>query len=382
MRLTMTGLVTTGCLLAAMLATAAPAAEVTVRNDSLDNNSSGTIQAGFVAAEKAAAWLTSPCGGNIVAAQIFWRSQNGGAARSIEDSIDIYRSGTFPTPGDLAQEIGGPALTDGVMNEFRYLDENNTIPLSVPVTQGETFVLALTFADAPDPSVGPSVVDDDDGIMPNRNAIYASLGGGQFGWFSNSTLGVTGDWVIRAVIDCQTSSNSADVNVSISADPPQYTAGSALTYTITIANAGPGSASGTTVVDSFPAAFTGPTWTCAGSGGGTCAASGSGTIAQTVALPAGGSVVYIARGTVAANASGTLTNTATAVVAPPASDPDTSNNTATLDVTPASSDTIFANGFDPAAGASLRVVAASVNPGASTTADRKHRPLRHRFRRF
>ena len=358
MRLTTMGLAAAASVLAATLATGAPAAEITVKNDSLTNNSSGTIQAGFVAGEKAAAWLTSPCGGNIVAAQIFWRSQSGGAAQSIQDSIDIYRSGTFPTPGDLAQEIGGPSLTDGVINEFRYLDENNTIPLSVPVTQGETFVVALTFAEAPDPSLGPSVVDDDDGIVPNRNAIYASLGGGQFGWFSNSTLGVTGDWVIRAVIDCQSSSNAADVGVSISADPPHYVAGSALTYTITVANAGPGGAPGTTVVDSFPAAFANPTWTCAGSGGGTCAASGSGTIAQTVALPPGASVVYTVLGTVAASASGALTNTATAVVAPPASDPDTSNNTATLDLTPASGDTIFANGFDLPAGAPLRIVAA------------------------
>jgi hypothetical protein len=114
------------------------------------------------------------------------------------------------------------------------------------------------------------------------------------------------------------------------------------------------------VVDSFPAAFANPTWTCAGSGGGTCAASGSGTIAQTIALPPGASVVYTVLGTVAASASGTLTNTATAVVAPPASDPDTGNNTAMLDLTPASGDTIFANGFDPPAGAPLRIVAADV----------------------
>jgi len=362
MRLTTTHWTRTSYLLAATLATAAQAAEVTVQNDSLTDNSSGTIQAGFVAGEKAAAWLTSPCDGNIVAAQIFWRSLTGTAQQSIEDSIDIYRSGTFPTPGDLAQEIGGPVLNDGVINEFRYLDENNTIPLSVPVQQNETFVLALTFAEAPDPTQGPSVVDDDDGIVPNHNAIYASLGGGQFGWFSNSTLGVTGDWVIRAVVDCQSSSNSADVGVSISADPPQYSPGSALTYTITIANAGPGNASSTTVVDSFPAAYTSPTWTCSGSGGGTCAASGSGTIAQTVALPAGGSVVYTVQGTVVANASGPLSNAATAVVAPPAVDPDTSNNTATLDVLPASNDTIFADGFDLPARAALSIVEAALKP--------------------
>lgn len=329
------------------IAATAAANEVTIQNDSLANGSSGTIQAGFVAGEKAASWLTTPCDGNIVAVQVFWRSLLGNAPITIEESIDIYRFGTFPDPGILAQEIGGPVLTDGVINEYRYLDENDTIPLIVPVVQNETFIVALTFAEAPDPSQGPSVVNDDDGIEPNRNAIYASLGGGNFGWFSNTALGVDGDWVIRAVVDCQNTSTDADVSVAMSADQPNYTAGDALAYTITVSNAGPAAATSTTVVDAFPPAYTGVTWTCAASGGATCASSGNGTIAATVTLPVGSQVVYTVDGIVAAGTTGTLTNSATAVVAPPASDPDTTNNTATLDLDPASpNDVIFTDGFD------------------------------------
>ena len=37
----------------------------------------------------------------------------------------------------------------------------------------------------------------DDGIVPDRNFIDASAGS----WVEASTLGVTGDWIIRAVID-------------------------------------------------------------------------------------------------------------------------------------------------------------------------------------
>ncbi len=329
------------------IAVTATANEVTIQNDSLANGSSGTIQAGFVAGEKAASWLTTPCDGNIVAVQVFWRSLLGNAPITIEDSIDIYRSGAFPEPGVLAQEIGGPVLTDGVINEYRYLDENDTIPLIVPVAQNETFIVALTFAEAPDPSQGPSVVNDEDGIEPNRNAIYASLGGGSFGWFSNTALGVDGDWVIRAVVDCQTTSTDADVSVAMSADPPNYTAGDALAYTITVSNAGPAAATSTTVVDAFPPAYTGVMWTCVASGGASCASSGSGTIAATVTLPVGSQVVYSVDGIVAAGTTGTLTNSATAVVAPPASDPDTTNNTATLDLDPAlPNDFIFTDGFD------------------------------------
>lgn len=329
------------------IAMTAGANEVTIQNDSLANGSSGTIQAGFVAGEKAASWLTTPCDGNIVAAQVFWRSLLGNAPITIEDSIDIYRSGTFPDPGPLAQEIGGPVLTDGVINEYRYLDENDTIPLIVPVVQNETFIVALTFAEAPDPSQGPSVVNDEDGIEPNSNAIYASLGGGNFAWFSNTALGVTGDWVIRAVVDCQNTSTDADVSVAMSADQANYTAGDALAYTITVSNTGPAAANSTTVVDAFPSAYTGVTWTCVATGGASCTSSGNGTIAANVTLPAGSQVVYSVDGTVAAGTTGTLTNSATAVVAPPASDPDTTNNTATLDLDPALlNDVIFTDGFD------------------------------------
>jgi uncharacterized repeat protein (TIGR01451 family) len=329
------------------LAATAAANEVTVQNDSLGNGGQGTIEAGFVANEKAAAWLTSPCEGNIVAIDIVWRSLLGNAPLELEDSIDIYRAGTFPVPGDLAQAIGGPVLTDGVLNEYRYLDENQTIPLLVPVAQNETFVVALTFAQAPDPTQGPSVVIDEDGATPNRNAIYAFLGGGAYQWFSNTTLGVNGDWVVRAVVDCQSVSTEADVAVAMSADPPQYTAGDPLTYTITVSNAGPAGSSSTTVVDAFPADFDDVTWTCAPSGGASCPAGGSGTIAGSVSLPSGSAVVFTVGGTVAAGTTGTLSNTATAVVGSPQTDPDTTNNSATLDVDPVPiDDTIFADGFD------------------------------------
>ena len=331
------------------IATSAAANEVTVQNDSLTSGGSGTIQAGFVGGEKAGAWLTSPCDGNIVAAQVFWQSADGLAPETIEDSIDIYRSGTYPDPGDLAQEILGPVLTDGFMNEFRYLDEDNTIPLSVPVVAEETFIVALTFLDAPDPTEGPSVVNDLDGIQPNRNAIYASLGGGNFAWFPNTTLGVQGDWVIRAVVNCTTVSNEADVSVNMVAASTHYTAGEPATYTITVANAGPAAATSTTIVDAFPAAFTGALWICSVQGGASCPPGGSGAVlADVVSLPAGSAVVYTVTGVVAPGTTGTLTNSATAVVGLPATDPDTSNNTDSVDTTPAlPDDTIFANGFDP-----------------------------------
>jgi uncharacterized repeat protein (TIGR01451 family) len=331
----------------ALAARSAWSTEVTVKNDSLTNNTSGVIEAGFVSGEKAAAWLTSPCAGNIVAAQVLWRSATGNATQVIEDSLDIYRPGSFPVPGMLAQNIGAPILNDGVVNEYRYLDQNSTIPLSVPVNQNETFILALTFANAPDPT-GPSVVRDSDGIQPNRNAIYADLGGGAFAWLSNTALGVNGDWVIRAVVDCPVVSQNADVAVTMTALPALYTAGGGtLTYTIAVSNAGPAASPNTSIVDIFPQSYTGVSWTCTPTGGAMCTSgtSGSGNIIGAVSLPNAGAVTYSVSGSVTAGTTILLSNTATAVVGSPSSDPNTNNNTATVN-TPPLSDRIFANGFE------------------------------------
>jgi len=333
-----------GTIISTLLAGPLLAAEVTVKNDNLTDFSAGVIQAGFVTGEKAASWLTSPCAGNIVAVQVFWRSFSGTTGQLLGGSIDIHRAGTFPTPGPLAVEVAGPLLTDGVLNEYRYLDDNSTIPLVVPVTQNETFVVSYEFSEDP-PGSGPSVVNDADGIQTNRNAIYAQLAPNTFVWFNSATLGVTGDWVVRAVVDCTAASTEADVSASITTTPTLYTAGAALTYTITIGNAGPAAAPSVVVVDTFPPAFTSPTWSCSATGGATCTSGGSGNIAQPVSLPNGAQVIYTVNGTVAPGTTGVLVNGVTTVVSPPTTDPQSANNAATAN-TASADDRLFAHGFE------------------------------------
>lgn len=324
----------------------AQAVETTMQNDSLVNFSSAVVVTGFIAGGGAASWLTSPCAGDVRAVQVFWRSQSGIGAQVIHDAINIYRSGTFPNPGALAATVGGPVLNDGVINEWRFLDENNVIPLIVPVTMGETIVVAISFDTAPPAPGGPSVVRDTNGIVPQRNAIYSNFGLG-FEWRSSESLGVTGDWVIRAVVDCPVVVQEADVAVGMSASPTSYSAGAALNYTIVVNNAGPVAALGTTVVDIFPAAYTGASWTCAATGGASCSAAGSGNITQLVNLPMGGEVVFNVAGSVAPGTTGTLVNTVTAVVPGGITDPLQNNNIATLDLLPAAlADDIFEDGFE------------------------------------
>ncbi len=321
------------------------AAEVVLKNDSLTDLGTAAIVWGFAAQERAASWLTSPCNGDLRAVQIFWRSPNGTSGQSIEWAIDIHRAGTFPVPGAIEASIAGPVLTDGVLNEWRYVDENNVVPLQVPVVQDETIVVSFTFDQAPSPLVGPSVVRDTDGIQPGRNAIYANAGGGT--WFNAASLGVTGDWVIRAVVDCQATAPEADVAVAIAADPTAYVAGQPLSYILVVDNAGPAAASPTTVVNILPPALTGATWTCVGSGGGACTANGSGSITDIITLAAGGSATYTITGVVAPGTTGSISNTATAVVGGGIVDPVPENNTTTLTIDPAKpDDTIFADGFE------------------------------------
>lgn len=174
------------------------AAEVVVKNDSVINGSTAAIQAGFDANESAAVWLTSPCSGNIVAVQIFWRSLTGGTPPSLEDYITINQPGTFPIPGTVLAFLEGPVMNDNFLNEFRYLDEDNTVPISVPILQGQTFAVVFRFASDPNPFLGPSLVTDADGCQAGKNAINA-IG---LGWRDACSLGVSGDFFIRAVVDC------------------------------------------------------------------------------------------------------------------------------------------------------------------------------------
>lgn len=324
------------------LAFGAQATEITVKNDSLTDFSSGAIQAGFVANEKAAVWLDSPCAGTVVAVQVFWRSLFGGAAQSIENAIEIFDNGSFPVPGNLLQTIGGPLMTDGVLNEFRFLDDQNTIPLAVPVSNGQRFVVSFQFANSPSGS-GPSLVTDANGCQAGRNGLFADP---PSAWFSSCALGVTGDFVIRAVIDCPAVPTSANLAVQKQATTASYTPGQPLGYTITASNAGPAAANAVTVLDFFPAELSNVQWTCAGQGGAVCPlASGNGNITQSVNLPLGGSLVYSATATVAPSATNPISNTAQVVVPAGLTDPDSTNNSATA-VVGIGSDTLFENGFE------------------------------------
>ena len=110
--------------------------------------------------------------------------------------------------------------------------------------------------------------------------------------------------------------------------------GTSLTYTIRVTNAGPDTATGAAVADTFnPSWFNVPgiSWNCAiTTGTGSCqAASGAGNIATSVNLNSGAVATFTVTAPILAAATGTITNTATVTTPADRVDPAPGNNSAT-----------------------------------------------------
>lgn len=121
----------------------------------------------------------------------------------------------------------------------------------------------------------------------------------------------------------------ADLIVTKTDGVTNVTAGTGVTYTIVVTNAGPSNAPNATVADAFPVALTGETWSCVAGGGASCTAMGTGDINEVVNLPAGGSVTYTVNATVDACASGSLVNSVSVTPGGGVIDPGPGANLAT-----------------------------------------------------
>ncbi len=137
---------------------------------------------------------------------------------------------------------------------------------------------------------------------------------------------------------------SADLSVTKTDGVTYYTPGGTLTYTITVANAGPLIVNGATFTDNMPTGITSWTWSClpdtGASGGVNCTTAPTPFVnfTDTLTIPAGNKVVYTVVATVDPLATASIINTAS--VASSASIPDLNpaNNTATDTDSPPSAD--------------------------------------------
>jgi uncharacterized repeat protein (TIGR01451 family) len=118
----------------------------------------------------------------------------------------------------------------------------------------------------------------------------------------------------------------ADLSVTKTASPTTVDVGSNVSFTITVANAGPASASTVVVTDAVPANLT---YVSSSSTAGTCSAVGNTVTCQVGTLAAGANAVITINAT--ANASGAANNTATVTSA--TGDPNAANNSGAATVT-------------------------------------------------
>ncbi len=123
---------------------------------------------------------------------------------------------------------------------------------------------------------------------------------------------------------------SADLAVQFINQPGVYTAGTDITYTIVVSNAGPSAVVAAPVADTFPAVITSDTWTAVGANGGSAAnVSGSGAIATSVDLPSGASVTFTVVAAIDPTATGDLSDTASVALPSGVANLNPSDNEAT-----------------------------------------------------
>lgn len=186
---------------------------------------------------------------------------------------------------------------------------------------------------------GSGSIDDAISLAPGASITYTVQG-----TVSPSATGTISNTATVAtpigVTDINPSNNSAndidtltprvDLSVTKTDGLSQVAPGQSLTYTIVVRNNGPSTATGARVVDNFPAALTGVSYTSVASSGATGnSTSGNGPINDTVNLAPGATITYTVQATVAPSATGNLTNTATVTAATGTVETNPANNSAT-----------------------------------------------------
>jgi len=276
-----------------------------------------------------------------------------------------------------ATDLASGNSANGSDSDTRTAVANVALVKSGPATinAGATITYTLTISNA-----GPSAANGatfSDNVPAGITGITASCGSASGGAVCPASVGVAGNAVSGSVpvlppggsvvitisgtapasgplsntgsvsppagtSDPNLADNSSTVNTAITpvadvslvkAGPANIDAGSTITYTLTIANAGPSAANGATFSDNVPAAITGVGASCGGaSGGAACPGSisvaGNSVSGAIPTLPAGGSVVITITGT--APASGVLSNTGTVSAPTGVLDPNAGNNSSTV----------------------------------------------------
>jgi uncharacterized repeat protein (TIGR01451 family) len=271
------------------------------------------------------------------------------ASVNLVADVSILKSGPSSfTPGaaisyQLLIRNAGPSQANGT-------SFNDVVPASIT---GITASCASALAGAVCPasvSVSSNVVSGLIATLPSGGSLVITINGTVA---ANATGTIANTATVtppNTVIDPDTTNNTSTANTPVvpTADlsvlktaPTSATPGNAISYQLTIRNAGPSSANGTTFSDAVPTSIAAITASCANAlGAAVCPASVSvvgNLVSGTIpTLPNGGSVVITINGTVSASASGSIANSATVTAPAGTTDPATGNNVsnATTALTP------------------------------------------------
>lgn len=173
--------------LLALHAGTAHAADETLQNDGFFSGAPVNFQAGFVAGEVAAARFvpSTPCPCLVTGITLLF----GGSAETREMGLRLWEDPLGATDPGLEVFNGTVTLTGSNVN-LQQID----LSLAPVVVQGP-FRVGLEFAH----SGLPGVATDLDGtIDAGANFILADIG--VLFWFRSATLGVSGDFVLRATV--------------------------------------------------------------------------------------------------------------------------------------------------------------------------------------
>lgn len=288
---------------------------------------------------------------------------------SLMDAPDPVNAGGALTY-TLAVTNSGPASASGV-----------TITTTLPVSA--TFNAAQSSAGCTEPTIGTVVCvigalgvnttaqvqvvvdvasDAPDGSQLDVSSVVAA----------NEPETNTSDNVANASTTVVNVVILTDLGISKTNSVSSVTAGTPVTYTIVMTNAGPTAVSGATVTDTLPAALTNAAWACVAAIGNSCPASGSGNISASVNLAVGGRITFTVSALVASSATGNLSNTASVATPVGIVDSNSSNNSATdTDSVTVSSDLKLSvmptpNPVTPGGTVTYNIVVTNTGPSDST----------------
>lgn len=246
--------------------------------------------------------LTSPAPDAVPGTDVTYRLVVSNPGPSRATAVTVHDD----FPAELAnvvwscQPSGGAVCTAGGVGDLV-----DTLPSLPPGASATYTAIGRLSPSAAQPLVDRAIVDLPAGIVdPNPGNQSASL-----------TL------PLRRVADLEVIKTNGVIAV---------VPGTPTTWTIVVHNLGPGDVTGARLLDSFPAAVSGVTWTCAGAAGGCPAPTGNGNLDAILGtLAPGASVTFEITAQVSPAATGLLENHA--AVSPPAgvADPQPANNTAT-----------------------------------------------------